>query len=121
MAQITNTPWKQRHAYVLPVHGEGTTRQETEKDFYVSPFLTKNCRYHFRIAPPGEKVAVAIHQTEDGAAILNASFAGSRRALTDGQLLKMALRYPLMMAGYLFGLAYAASFIVYQLSRIVLA
>lgn len=32
-----------------------------------------------------------------------------------------SLRYPLMMAGYLFGLAYAASFIVYQLSRILLA
>jgi uncharacterized protein len=49
--EVHNT-YDEGHAYVLPVHGEGTTRQETEKDFYVSPFLTKNCRYHFRIAPP---------------------------------------------------------------------
>jgi DUF1365 family protein len=93
--EVHNT-YDEGHCYVLPVADGDLARHEVEKDFYVSPFLTKNCRYHFRIAPPGEKVAVAIHQTEDGAAILNASFAGERRALTDGTLLRMALRYPLM-------------------------
>lgn len=71
-------------------------RHDCAKDFYVSPFLTRDCRYHFRIAPPGARVGVAIHETENDKAILNASFAGKRRALSDGALLRMLLAYPLM-------------------------
>src|SRR5665213_3302450 len=71
-------------------------RHGCAKAFYVSPFLSQGCRYHFRIRPPADDVAIAIHEEEAGAAILNASFAGRRRALTDGALAKMLLRYPLM-------------------------
>ena len=95
--EVHNT-YDEGHAYVFPVSGEDSAlaRQECAKDFYVSPFLSKDCRYHFRIAPPGEKVAVAIQESEGGDAILNASFSGTRRALTDGALLRLFLRYPLM-------------------------
>lgn len=95
--EVHNT-YDEGHAYVFPVSGEDSAlaRQECAKDFYVSPFLSKDCRYHFRIAPPGEKVAVAIQESEGGDTILNASFSGTRRALTDGALLRLFLRYPLM-------------------------
>ena len=79
--------------------GRATTkivRHGCIKDFYVSPFLSRDCRYQFRIRPPGEDVVIAIHEEEAGAPILNASFAGERRALSDAALLAMLLRYPLM-------------------------
>jgi len=89
--------YEERHAYVLPV-GEDSrlVRHGCPKTFYVSPFLSRDCRYHFRIRPPGDDVAIAINEDEAGAPILTASFAGTRRALTDGALVQMLLRYPLM-------------------------
>jgi hypothetical protein len=94
--EVHNT-YDERHAYVLPV-GEDMqlVRHGCAKQFYVSPFLSPDCRYQFRIRPPAEDVAIAIHQEEAGRPILNASFAGTRRPLTDRALLAMLLRYPLM-------------------------
>jgi len=66
------------------------------KNFYVSPFLSRDCRYHFRIRPPGKDVAIVIREEEAGQPILNASFAGAYRALNDQVLVQMLLRYPLM-------------------------
>ena len=93
--EVHNT-YTERHAYVLAVDGDGVVRHACAKDFYVSPFLSADCRYHFRIRPPDEKVAVSIHEDEGGLPILTASFAGTRRALSDGALLSMLFRYPLM-------------------------
>lgn len=56
----------------------------------------RDCRYRFRIRPPDEQVAIAIHEEEAGLPILNASFVGARRPLSDRALLAMLLRYPLM-------------------------
>ncbi|HEY0265445.1 MAG TPA: DUF1365 domain-containing protein, partial [Rhizomicrobium sp.] len=106
--EVHNT-YDERHAYVLPVGGDRRlVRHGCAKDFYVSPFLSRDCRYRFRIRPPGEDVAVAIHEAEAGAPVLNASFAGERRTLTDGALLKMLLRYPLMTVKVVVAIHYEA-------------
>lgn len=93
--EVHNT-YGERHAYVFGADGESLVRHDCAKEFYVSPFLAPDCRYRFRIHPPGEMVAVAIQEEEAGAPVLNASFAGNRRALTDRSLLAMLFRYPLM-------------------------
>jgi hypothetical protein len=94
--EVHNT-YDERHFYVLPAEGgRNIVTHDCAKDFYVSPFLSPDCRYFFRIWPPDEKVAVIIHENEGGAPMLDASFAGERRALTDRALLTMALTYPLM-------------------------
>ena len=92
--EVHNT-YGERHAYVFAVSDEAP-RHDCAKDFFVSPFLSNDCRYHFRIRPPGSHVAVAIHEEEAGAPVLDAVFAGRRRALNDGALLKMLFAYPLM-------------------------
>jgi DUF1365 family protein len=106
--EVHNT-YEERHAYVLPV-GEETrlVRHACPKNFYVSPFLSRDCRYQFRIRPPGDDIAVAIHEEEAGRPILNASFAGERRPLTDGTLLKMLLAYPLMTLKVITAIHYEA-------------
>ena len=93
--EVHNT-YDERHAYVLGADGQKLLRHDCAKDFYVSPFLPPDCRYHFRIHPPDEKVTVAIHEEEAGAPVLNASFAGTRRSLSDRALLAMLFAYPLM-------------------------
>ena len=80
--EVHNT-YKERHSYVLAVRdGEASPRHGCAKDFYVSPFLSPDCRYHFRIYPPDEKVAIVIRKEEAGAHVLDACFVGERRALT---------------------------------------
>jgi DUF1365 family protein len=94
--EVHNT-YEERHAYVLPVGADtALVRHGCPKQFYVSPFLSNDCRYEFRIRPPGETIAVTIHEEEAGRPILNASFAGRREALSDRALVRMLLRYPLM-------------------------
>ena len=91
--EVHNT-YGERHTYVLPVGN--AIEQSCRKDFYVSPFLSLNCNYEFRIEPPGEDVLVSIRETENGAPILNAAFSGTRKPFTDGNLLSAVLRHPLM-------------------------
>lgn len=94
--EVHNT-YEERHAYVLPVEDDdGRIRHGCPKSFYVSPFLSRDCRYAFRVHSPGKDVAIVIHEKEAGEPVLTASFAGAQRALTDGALARMLLRYPLM-------------------------
>ena len=94
--EVHNT-YDERHFYVLgAAESGGTIAQECGKDFYVSPFLSQECRYHFRIRPPADRVAVVIHEEEIGFRVLDACFTGKRRALSDRSLLAMLLAYPLM-------------------------
>jgi len=94
--EVHNT-YEERHAYVLPVGTDiEPVRHGCAKQFYVSPFLSPDCRYQFRIRPPGRKIAIVIQEEEAGAPVLTASFAGEHRPLGDGMLAKMLLRYPLM-------------------------
>ena len=52
---------------------------------------------------------MAIHEQEAGRPILNASFAGKRRVLSDGALLAMGLiRYPLMTLKVVFAIHFEA-------------
>ncbi|HWY64782.1 MAG TPA: DUF1365 domain-containing protein [Rhizomicrobium sp.] len=106
--EVHNT-YEERHAYVLAV-GENTRliRHGCAKSFYVSPFLSRDCRYLFRVRPPGDDIAVAIHEEEAGRPILNASFAGERRPLTDAMLLKMLFAYPLMTLKVIAAIHYEA-------------
>lgn len=106
--EVHNT-YEERHCYVLPV-GDDTRliRHGCPKNFYVSPFLSRDCRYQFRIRPPGNDIAVAIHEEEAGNPILNASFAGERLPLTDRLMLAMLLRYPLMTLKVIVAIHYEA-------------
>ena len=94
--EIHNT-FGERHAYVLPALTNGCTlQQQCTKDFYVSPFLSLNCQYRFHIRPPAERVLIAIHETEAGSPVLNATFSGTRQPLNEKTLALALARNPLM-------------------------
>lgn len=94
--EVHNT-FGERHAYVLPAHSDdGTIHHGCAKDFYVSPFLSMDCDYAFRIEPPAKSVLIAIRESEHGNPVLNAAFSGERQTLSDRNLLLALLRHPLM-------------------------
>ncbi|WP_051560048.1 DUF1365 domain-containing protein [Marinobacterium jannaschii] len=98
--EVSNT-FGERHSYVLPAELTETEdnpplRQRCDKAMYVSPFIGMQCDYSFQIRPPAEQVAIRIHQSEHNQPLLLASFSGTQQPLSDRQLIRLFLRYPLM-------------------------
>ena len=98
--EVRNT-FRQRHTYVIPVEQSAGAQgaivhQGCDKVFYVSPFLDMDMRYAFRIELPGERIGVAVDGLREGKRIITASFAGTRRELTDASLLRTFLAHPLL-------------------------
>ena len=100
VAEITNTPWKERHAYVLPASSasrEGALlRWQFAKSFHVSPFMAMDCQYDWRLSDPGEDLRVHMRVLHDGVRQFDASQVMQRRPLDGRGLAKVLVRYPLM-------------------------
>ncbi len=109
--EVRNT-FGERHTYVCPVQpgeqNDAGLRQEREKLFYVSPFMSLDCRYRFRILPPGERVQLRILETEAGEATLSATFNGRKQRLDSKNTIKNLLRMPLMTAKVVAGIHWEA-------------
>jgi len=95
--EVTNT-FGERHSYLVarPVDTPGPIRQMADKTFFVSPFMDMGLTYDFTVRPPGEAVSVVVAVRRGDTPILTASFAGARRPLTDGQLLRAFVTHPLL-------------------------
>jgi len=106
LAEITNTPWKERHAYVLPISAATRTdnvlRFEFGKEFHVSPFWPMDMSYDWRFTEPGEELRIHMEnlQHKDGASrrAFDATLTLQREEITSAALSRALLRYPLMTA-----------------------
>lgn len=101
VAEITNTPWHERHTYVLDC------RQQTaeqgfqfafEKDFHVSPFMPMQQRYSWRLWAPGSRLRVHMENLEGAEKVFSATMVMRRHALNGAAVRNYALRFPLMTA-----------------------
>ena len=109
VAEITNTPWKERHAYVLGAdRDEGarapkaSKRFRFEKRFHISPFMAMEQRYDWRFGAPGATLGVHMRTEErrEGAEsrVFDATLALRRREISRAALARVLVRYPLMTA-----------------------
>jgi DUF1365 family protein len=106
--EVNNT-FGQRHCYLAPASvDEDVIRQRAEKAFYVSPFMDMGLTYRFRVAPPGDSVAVTVHAGTPDGPVLATSFRGDRRALSDALLLRTVLAHPLMTLKVVAGIHWEA-------------
>ena len=102
VAEITNTPWKERHAYVLPAeaaerHGRALG-WSFAKRFHVSPFLPMARDYAWRFTVPGDDLHVHMDVLHDGEREFDATLHLQRRALDAASLRRLLWRHPLMTA-----------------------
>ena len=100
VAEITNTPWKERHAYVLPVAQADAQGRALcwsfDKQFHVSPFMQMDCEYRWRFTAPGDDLHVHMQVWREGACQFDADLVMQRHPLTGRGLAGVLLRYPLM-------------------------
>jgi DUF1365 family protein len=94
--EVTNTPWGERHAYVLGVgHVGGVLKAQLEKAMHVSPFMGMDHRYQVRVSTPGATLSVHIGASREGTTVFDATLSLRRRELTDASMAGMTARYPL--------------------------
>jgi uncharacterized protein len=102
VAEVTNTPAGERHAYVFArAAGEPEIRGRAAKRMRVSPFMSLDQVYECRIGPPGERLQLAIRNREAGRVVFEA-FLSLRRIDFSGRLMTRALvSYPAQTAATL--------------------
>ncbi len=107
--EVSNT-FGDKHTYVIPVTeaADRVVTQSCDKQFYVSPFLPVGGRYHFKVTPPNDRVAVVIHHDEGDDRMLNAWFSGTKAPLTDYRLARLLATHPLMTAKVIAGIHWEA-------------
>lgn len=100
VAEVNNTPWNERHCYVLdaPFAAGTSGRAANEKEFHVSPFMPMDLRYDWTLTAPGRTLGVRIATSREGQPVFDASMGLRRRPLTRSERLRTLLRYPLMTA-----------------------
>jgi len=97
VAEVNNTPWDERHSYVLPGPAAGNwLRTAFDKQFHVSPFNPMAMRYHWRSNTPDRRLVLHMENTEGGDKVFDATLALTARPMTAANLNRLLLGYPLM-------------------------
>lgn len=101
VAEITNTPWGERRAYVLPCESGSLRAGEVvrfrfAKDFHVSPFMPMDIDFDWRFRAPGKRLTVHMENRREGAKIFDATLVLDERAISAASAASVLVRFPLM-------------------------
>lgn len=91
VAEVTNTPWGERHSYVIERGDEGSiVKGDSDKVLHVSPFMAMDHRYDWRVADPGETLSVHIESLKHERRAFDATLSLRRRELSSRALARCA-------------------------------
>lgn len=100
VAEVNNTPWGERHYYVLwqenRVNCDHRLRFCHAKAMHVSPFMDMDMTYHWALSVPGQRLLVHLQNRRGEERLFDASLSMSRRPLNRQALRGMCFRYPAM-------------------------
>jgi DUF1365 family protein len=113
LAEITNTPWGERHAYFLPAaqaQRQGRALHwDFDKQFHVSPFIGMQRQYRWALTAPGDSLHVHMDVLQDGQREFDATLALERCEWNAGTLASALARYPFLTAGVAAGIYWQAA------------
>ncbi|NQX88725.1 MAG: DUF1365 domain-containing protein [Halioglobus sp.] len=97
VAEVNNTPWDERHSYVLRGPGkEKWLRTSFDKAFHVSPFNPMNMRYNWRSNAPGKRLILHMDNCVSTGKVFDATLSMTARPMTASTLVSNLARYPFM-------------------------
>ncbi|MHC5064652.1 MAG: DUF1365 domain-containing protein [Planctomycetota bacterium] len=108
LAEITNTPWNERHRYVVGRDDKKVLASRFGKDFHISPFMPMNQEHDWLFAPPGEELTVRMHNLERGDRVFDANLQMERLPWTGKELAKTLVLHPFISLKVLFGIYFQA-------------
>ncbi len=100
IAEITNTPWGERHTYVLPREQNISTSKNLQfrfgKAFHISPFMPMDIQYNWVFGTPAEKLLVHMENQHTDGKMFDATMNLERKPLTAVHCARVLIAYPLM-------------------------
>lgn len=107
VAEVGNTfgEWK---PYLVNLSADGSFHARMVKHFYVSPFSDLDLEFDFRFHTPTEKLRIHIDDYRGTDRELISTLTGDRVPLTDRNLLRFSLKYPLLTLKVIFGIHWHA-------------
>ena len=90
VAEVENTPWHDRHAYVVGPPG----RHRFAKELHVSPFLPTGLDYQLRYTAPGGRLTVGLDVLKGEQCLFTATLSMRRRPLDRAALSRLLWNYP---------------------------
>ena len=108
VAEVTNTPWRERHQYILPADSDAVDH-EFGKAFHVSPFMAMDRHYRWRFTHPDRGLWVHMEARKPGGDLeLDASLCLRRHAISRAALRRALFRHPFMTAKVTTGIHWEA-------------
>jgi DUF1365 family protein len=112
LAEVSNTPWNERHCYLVNL----TRKNTTDKILHVSPFNPIDMQYHWRLGAPklsdGSRVLVhiAAHTKKEGVerCEFDATLTLKRSALNQSSIRRVLLVHPWMTLKVVAGIYWQA-------------
>jgi uncharacterized protein len=111
LAEITNTPWKERHAYVLPCapfSGNQAQCFDFPKAFHVSPFMPMALDYRWRFTPPSAALLVHMELFKQQQLQFDVTLKMQRIPWSVTALNRVLVRYPIMTLRVVFYIHFQA-------------
>ena len=103
VAEINNTPWKERYRYVLANdcnqlqdNGSNFLISKFDKSFHVSPFLPMDMQYNWRFSVPDKKLSVVMQNYQSDKKVFDACLSLKAKDINSRSLAKALVQYPLM-------------------------
>lgn len=102
VAEITNTPWGERHCYVGGPEANRAVgrskRYQLDKVFHISPFIDMDVVYDWRFTEPASQLAIHMENVNAGRPFFDATMRLRRREISRASLAHVLVQYPLMTA-----------------------
>lgn len=108
LLEVHNTPWNERHLYLLDANAGERHDAAAAKAFHVSPFMPMDLQYRFRFNTPGERLSFHMDSFRDGVRAFDVTLSLQREEISAGALNGVLLRHPWMTARVLLGIYWQA-------------
>jgi len=109
VAEVTNTPWGDRHSYVIKGGDRaGVVSTITPKAMHVSPLMGMDHEYELRFGTPGQQLPVHIASSRQGRLFFDATLKMSRTPISRQNLGRLLVTYPPMSFKVITGIHWQA-------------
>ncbi len=99
MAEVTNTPWNERHCYFINNSSspKGFLKASLKKEFHVSPFWDMDHEYEWLFSPPAEFIDVNMINFKNSKKVFNAHLQMNERIeMNFYNLIIQTLQFPFL-------------------------
>lgn len=119
VAEVSNTPWGERHCYLLQPQSDDADYlvDEHQKEFHVSPFLPMDMDYRWRLNAPSKRLAVSIRAMRQDRCLFTAALSLKRLPFTNGNLSHVLATQPFVTAKVSTSIYYQAMKLLFKRAR----